>query len=403
MIPTFKLRQFSGKSSLQDKETVFECIDYPISCDVLQNIVTAIEWADENGVNLICLALQEPTPLSISLAEIESIIANLINDGIYAFFTGNEDKNHIPIAQFLIELESINKIGSFIISSPIYKFILLLVNRIKINNEKRALKYLLNIIAPYHFSITDHSFHIPKESRIHIICPFRNASKYIKDCLDSIERQNYKNYHIHFIDDASDDGSLDMLPDKHYISKYRNNHRKNCLYNIHNTLMSNEFKPEDIICILDGDDMLNTRYALSILNNTFLQKGYLLTYGTFCLYKEYTKQGKKYTTKELKHIRTSPWKATPLRAFKFKLYKKFLGRDKDLMTFRRHNGLFFDMSADMAIMFSLIEIAGHEKVGFIPSPLYAYRLHENNDHVSNRKMQLDGELELRAKPPLALE
>lgn len=52
---------------------------------------------------------------------------------------------------------------------------------------------------------------------ISIIIPCYNASKYLRQCIDSILNQTFKNYEIIFIDDKSTDNTLDIL------QEYKNN------------------------------------------------------------------------------------------------------------------------------------------------------------------------------------
>lgn len=48
------------------------------------------------------------------------------------------------------------------------------------------------------------------EPLISIIVPIFNAEKYLKECLESIINQTYKNIEILLINDGSSDSSLDM-------------------------------------------------------------------------------------------------------------------------------------------------------------------------------------------------
>ena len=54
---------------------------------------------------------------------------------------------------------------------------------------------------------------------ISIIIPVYNVEKFIRQCLDSILSQSYKNYEVILIDDKSKDSSLDII--REYETKYR--------------------------------------------------------------------------------------------------------------------------------------------------------------------------------------
>ena len=55
---------------------------------------------------------------------------------------------------------------------------------------------------------------------ISIIIPVYNVEKFIRQCLDSILSQGYKNYEVILIDDKSKDSSLDII--REYETKYSN-------------------------------------------------------------------------------------------------------------------------------------------------------------------------------------
>lgn len=55
---------------------------------------------------------------------------------------------------------------------------------------------------------------------ISIIIPVYNVEKFIRQCLDSILSQSYKNYEVILIDDKSKDSSLDII--REYETKYSN-------------------------------------------------------------------------------------------------------------------------------------------------------------------------------------
>ena len=65
------------------------------------------------------------------------------------------------------------------------------------------------------------------------------------------------------------------------------------------------------------------------------------------------------------------------------------GKDKD--------DKYYTICYDIAIMTPLMEIAGFDKVGFNPIPIYVYRLHPQNDHVVNGRLQKQIEIEIFAK------
>ncbi len=50
-----------------------------------------------------------------------------------------------------------------------------------------------------------------KEPLVSIICPVYNAEKYVKECIDSVKNQSYKNYTMYLVDDGSTDASVKII------------------------------------------------------------------------------------------------------------------------------------------------------------------------------------------------
>jgi len=50
-------------------------------------------------------------------------------------------------------------------------------------------------------------------NRIIVLVPFRNVGNYIIDCVSSILGQEYNNYEVYLLDDASDDGTIVLIDD----------------------------------------------------------------------------------------------------------------------------------------------------------------------------------------------
>lgn len=100
-----------------------------------------------------------------------------------------------------------------------------------------------------------------------IIIPVYNVDKYLEECLDSILSQDYKNYEIICIDDASTDNSINIL------KKYSEKHKcMQVMYNECNKGLSyTRNKGIDVakgqyIWFVDSDDMISDN-ALSTLYN----------------------------------------------------------------------------------------------------------------------------------------
>ena len=104
--------------------------------------------------------------------------------------------------------------------------------------------------------------------KISIIIPVYNASKYLKECLESILNQTHENYEILLIDDKSTDSSLEILTN---FSKKDNRIK---IYQLDRNLGAGSARNYGIrhatgeyLLFCDADDTYPT-YSLQILANT---------------------------------------------------------------------------------------------------------------------------------------
>ena len=66
-----------------------------------------------------------------------------------------------------------------------------------------------------------------KNNLISILITNYNKEHFLKKCLDSVSKQNFKNYEIIMFDDCSDDGSLKIAEKYRKIKIIRNKKRSN--------------------------------------------------------------------------------------------------------------------------------------------------------------------------------
>lgn len=102
------------------------------------------------------------------------------------------------------------------------------------------------------------------EPKVAIIVPIYNVEKYLKDCLDSLIHQTYKNLEIILVDDGSTDKSTDIA--KAYFEK---DHRITLICKSNGGQGS--ARNVGIEYLSSGFDIL----PLSSLNNIFISKGSL--------------------------------------------------------------------------------------------------------------------------------
>lgn len=237
------------------------------------------------------------------------------------------------------------------------------------------------------------------EKNIVIISPGYNNKNWYKKNLDSIFSQDYTNFRLIYIDDASTDGTGSLV--KKYIEEngfedkvtlILNKTNQGALCNFYNAIWSCE--DSDIIVTLDADDWFPHNNVLITINDEYSKDDIWLTYGQY----------QRYPDRELGNcrafpqriiskntFRSYPWISSHLRTFYAGLFKKI--EKEDLL----YDGKFFEMAWDLAFMFPMLEMSrGH--FCFIPEVLYIYnRATPLNDDKISREKQLKLEKIIRGK------
>lgn len=401
MITSFELRNGILVKGIASMSLNINPDGYKVRESMFENLESAIHSAirlDEDVIYCIC-GPNYKNELNVDF--MEKIVVELVSEKIYSVYIDVHAKKAYNVFGNLNVFSDINRVSSFLLIRPIFNFVLGLLEDCKTSPDIDWLTFL-KIIVPTAMGISDKANYQQENLQFQIISPFRNAVDYLEDYFRSVLNQNYQNYKIHIVDDYSSDNSCLKIPEHQHITFTRNVEQKGALNNIVDMLMENNFEDEDVICILDADDKLPHKYVLDIINSYYENGDFLLTYGSMYLFDSYKKFGSPYSLDEYHNLRDAQWRVTPLRTFKFKLFKTLLRADPELAGCKNDYGEFLKMPADMALFFPLIELAGYENIKFIESVTYAYRLHNSNDHTINRSEQYRGEMLVRSKKRLRI-
>lgn len=237
------------------------------------------------------------------------------------------------------------------------------------------------------------------ENRIIAIIPFYNVRNFIGQCYNSLISQQYDNYKLYFLDDCSNDETLELVEEKKKIIKVRRKKRGYALKNIQELLTAEHLDDDDIILFVDGDDYLHHPRVFERINAIYNETKCLLTYGQYCTESGQEGHCSAYVKEEFERLRAFDWKASHLKTFRFSLYRSFLEQDPCLKAYKDENDLFYTMTYDVALMYPLMEIAGYENIYFNKEVLYVYRIHSFNDMSINREQQITFEKHIRSKRP----
>lgn len=222
-----------------------------------------------------------------------------------------------------------------------------------------------------------------------IIVPSYNNSAYCEQNILSILHQQYENYRVIFIDDASTDDTFDKVqalvdrsPKKDKVTLIKNTENKGSLANLYHAIHDG-CKDQEIVVCVDGDDQLAQLYVLKKLNKIYANSNIWMTYGNYLEYPTYKQKPKlcqKFPKSVLRshRFRQYKWVTSHLHTFYAGLFKKIspehLSRD----------GQFLPVAGDVAIVLPMLEMAsGHFQ--FIEDVLYLYnRTNPLSDHLSSK-------------------
>ena len=149
----------------------------------------------------------------------------------------------------------------------------------------------------------------------------------------------------------------------------------------------------DRVAIVDLDDKLARDDALAIAER-YHAAGAWVTTGSYD-----TASGRParfqgpYSASE--NVRNSKWKASHLRTFRLGLWRRIRKR-----TLKGHDGQWIRTAWDLAMLLPMIEMAGVDRVAYIPEVLYTYNdTSPLNDHKLRREEQKRTERYIRRLPP----
>ena len=259
----------------------------------------------------------------------------------------------------------------------------------------------------------------PKNEQRHIdiVTTCYNAEKYINRCILSVAQQDYDNYTMHIIDDASTDNTrkvidetVQSLPEylQHKFKIKTNDINVGAMMNQFSIISTNSvaglYKESSIQIMLDGDDwLINDPNVFHKYNNIY-REGAEFTYGSCwsevdnipLIAQEYPPDVKtKKSYRQYKFNWNMPY--THLRTFSSHLAKNLLPTDLQI------NGKWMKAGGDAALFYYLIERADPDKVVCIPDVVYHYNdANPINDYKVNSDEQTkNANYALSLKTPFA--
>ena len=228
-----------------------------------------------------------------------------------------------------------------------------------------------------------------------VVIPSYNNAQWVKKNLRSVFEQNYDNYRVIFIDDASTDSTLSQAESmiveyalKDRVSLIHNETNRGAAENIYKAVHT--CKKEEIIVILDGDDFLAHDQVLHRLNEIYADPNIWLTYGSYIEYPGYGYTVANFASEvppevlkkgTIRKYSKDHWSLSHLRSFYAGLFQQ-IGLTDILFEEK-----YVDAACDVAFMIPMVEMAG-ERAHFVNEVLYLYnRANPLNDHKVRAKRQ----------------
>jgi hypothetical protein len=233
-----------------------------------------------------------------------------------------------------------------------------------------------------------------------VVIPSFNNAPWCGRNLESVLNQAYPEFRIIYVDDASTDGTPDLVAEylahsatAHRVTFQRNSSRVGPVANIDRAVRSCD--PNAIIVLVDGDDFLAHPQVLTRLDAIYQDPDVWVTWGQFTRFPEDSEGFCAPIPSEIvsaNAFRDYPFVSSHLRTFYAGLYQRI--RPVDLQD---SAGRFFTTAGDVAQMWALHEMAGpHGR--FVDEVLYHYnRENPLNDDKLDRAGQVRTECEIRAK------
>ncbi|BDC34106.1 hypothetical protein Noda2021_00640 [Candidatus Dependentiae bacterium Noda2021] len=258
---------------------------------------------------------------------------------------------------------------------------------------------IVSLLCIFSDALCDHD-----EKRFAIVITSYNNAEWYKANLDSVFNQEYSNYRIIYVDDASDDGTGELVEkyiiesgQQHRCTLIKNKYRVRALANIYNAVHLCD--DEEIVFNFDGDDWLAHNQVFALINQLYQDPQVWITYGQF----------KNWPTEQMGYCKPLPdevvqkqlyrqkwWAPGQLRTFYAWLFKKIHLKDL-LFEGPYFQGQFFPANADLAIYYPMMEMAGHRHK-FISEVIYIRNVQTPiNDFKANKDVQVLGSALIRAK------
>ena len=247
----------------------------------------------------------------------------------------------------------------------------------------KTIRYLRSRVSVFWNEIEKHIPYLPKSNdeagpTYCVVVPFYNAGNFLRKCIESIKRQEFRNFRCFLIDDMSTDNSYEIaeksIENDARFKLIKNTNKAYALKNIVEAIGESSTlsgaKDKDVIILLDGDDWFASSQTLTHLNSHYSDDLCWLTYGSYMLFPMGVPgpEPSEYPENVVNNnaYRKDKWRASHLRTFRRHLWDRL-----NLEDLKDDSGEFYKMTYDQAIMLPLLEMAG-PRSHYVPEIMHVY-------------------------------
>jgi glycosyltransferase involved in cell wall biosynthesis len=245
------------------------------------------------------------------------------------------------------------------------------------------------------------------DNRFIILVGSYNNEKWVKQNIESVTGQIYKNWKLIYYNAASTDKTYELAKqladkdDRIVLFSDKSRHLKTHFFRksvsitpIHNT---------DIVCILDGDDFLSSPEVLSYLNEVYKQTSCWMTYGGMICWEGGDKTREAFPQNSLppdevfrqKLYRKDMWRYSHMRTCRGFLWKRL--KEEDFIS--KTDGEYMTLD-DLCTVYPMLEMCPSNKIFRVEEPIYIWNASESRgcaENKENNKGQIY-ETEIRNRP-----
>lgn len=231
-----------------------------------------------------------------------------------------------------------------------------------------------------------------------ILTTVYNAQDYIEQCLASIMAQTFTDYKCYITDDMSTDNTVklikEMIADDSRFILIENKVKYYQPGNYDQVIRNNPEIDDNEVCVeIDGDDWLPSAKTLELINDVYKDQNIWITNGSF----NYAHGGKGFSKRQVidSNLRKVSMTCSHMRTWRAFLWRAI--REEDL---KDANGVYWEVTGDLAFMYPMLEMSGDEHYKFIDDVTYVYNGDNPlNDHKVNMPLVSSIASKIRNKTP----